>query len=199
MILFAICTGRLLKFLIIYYLCSLQVAPALYTHKVAHKKAIEKQQERIANMQLKLQTDYKIDFTDVSSQKTETEEDSVQKKKSIFGIFCGGLTNFQKFVHRNLNLIQLLTPMLLQDGPFLIVRLVLVSYYKVTGIYAFHDDNRKNSLVDLKVRLGLGIKSEYETRRHDIFNQAQILEYYIGTMPQERPTETIRKVDPPSA
>ena len=112
-----------------------QVAPALYTHKVAHKKAMERQQERIANMQLKLQTDSKIDFSDaMSPAKNDAEKDPVEKKKSIFGIFLRGLTNFQKFVHRNLNLIQLLTPMLLQDGPFLIVRLVLVSYYKVTGI-----------------------------------------------------------------
>ncbi len=111
----------------------LQVAPALYTHKVAHKKAIEKQQERIANLQLKLQTDGKIDMDDMSAN-NETNEDPVRKKKFIFGIFLRGLTKFQEFVHRNLNLIQLLTPMLLQDGPFLIVRLVLVAYYKVTGM-----------------------------------------------------------------
>lgn len=119
-----------------------QVAPALYTHKVAHKKAIERQKERINNLQLKLQSDPKIDMDDVASD-LETNTDTAQKSKSILGVFCGGLTSFQKLVHKNLNLIQLLTPMLLQDGPFLIVRLVLVSYYKVTGkpvssIYTLH-------------------------------------------------------------
>lgn len=94
---------------------------------------MEKQQERIANLQLKLQSDSKIDFYDASSN-NETIKDPVQEKTSIFGIFYRGLTKFQNFVHRNLNLIQLLTPMLLQDGPFLIVRLLLVSYYEVTGM-----------------------------------------------------------------
>ena len=89
--------------------------------------------ERIANHQLKLQSDTKIDFDDVSF-KNEKDRETAQKKGSIFGICFRGVTNFQNFVHRNLNLIQLLTPMLLQDGPFLIVRLVLVSYYKVTGM-----------------------------------------------------------------
>ena len=114
-----------------------QVAPALYTHKIAHKKAMEKQQERIANLQLKLQTDSKIDFEHMSTN-NETIKD--QKKKSIFGMFYRGLTNFQNLVHRNLNLIQILTPMFLQDGPFLIVRLVLVSYYKVTGMNMFANE-----------------------------------------------------------
>ena len=130
----------------------LQVAPALYTHKVAHKKAIEKQQERIANLQLKLQSDGKIDMDDMSAN-NETDEGPVRKKKFIFGIFLRGLTKFQEFVHRNLNLIQLLTPMLLQDGPFLIVRLVLVAYYKVTGMILNRIDsslsrveNRSNTL-----------------------------------------------------
>ena len=100
---------------------------------MAHKKAMEKQKERIANLQLKLQTDTKIDFADVSAD-NETNKDPIRKNIFIFGMCFRGLTNFQNFVHRNLNLIQLLTPMLLQDGPFLIVRLVLVSYYKVTGM-----------------------------------------------------------------
>lgn len=111
-----------------------QVAPALYTHKLAQKKAMEKQKDRIANYQLKIHRDTKIDLAGMADNDDETTKDPVPKKKSIFGIFFKGITNFQNFVHRNLNLIQLLTPMLLQDGPFLIVRLVLVSYYKVTGM-----------------------------------------------------------------
>ena len=140
----------------------LQVAPALYTHKVAHKKAIEKQQERIANLQLKLQTDGKIDMDDMSAN-NETNEDPVRKKKFVFGIFLRGLTKFQEFVHRNLNLIQLLTPMLLQDGPFLIVRLVLVAYYKVTGMILNRIDSslsrveyRSNTLYHSLVSRGAG-------------------------------------------
>ena len=107
---------------------------------------MEKQQERIANLQLKLQTDSKIHFDDVPNDDVESE-DPVPKKKSIFGVFYRGLTNFQNFVHRNLNLIQLLTPMLLQDGPFLIVRLVLVAYYKVTGMIRFAEVNLSLFLV----------------------------------------------------
>ena len=110
-----------------------QVAPTLYTHKVAHKKALEKQKERIENLQLKLQTDTKLDIDDGDNH--EVKVDTGKSSRSIFGILYRGLTKCQNIVHKNLNLIQLLTPMLLQDGPFLIVRLVLVSYYKVTGIF----------------------------------------------------------------
>lgn len=111
---------------------SSQVVPALYSHKLAHKKAIERQKERLNNLQLKLKSDQKLDEISMENgQMNETNEKP--NHKSVIQAFSKALTCFQEFVHRNLNLIQLLTPMLLQDGPFLIVRLLLVSYYKVKG------------------------------------------------------------------
>ncbi|XP_028396484.1 transmembrane protein 26-like [Dendronephthya gigantea] len=153
-----------------------QVAPALYTHKLAQKKAMDKQKDRIANLQLKLHADTKLDLAGIADDDYETNKDPVPKKKSVLGIFVKGITIFQNFVHRNLNLIQLLTPMLLQDGPFLIVRLVLVSYYKVTGSGTFLFLTAKNALlVMLQVYRICVLYCQPPEEEHDLFHEEDLV------------------------
>ncbi|XP_046841583.1 transmembrane protein 26-like [Xenia sp. Carnegie-2017] len=154
---------------------SYQVAPALYSHKLAHKKAIERQKERLNNLQLKLKSDQKLDEISMENgQMNETNEKS--NHKSVIQAFSKALTGFQEFVHRNLNLIQLLTPMLLQDGPFLIVRLLLVSYYKVKGSGTFLFLTAKNALlVTLQVYRICVLCCRPPEDEHDLFQEDEIV------------------------
>ena len=154
-----------------------QVAPALYTHKVAHIKAIERQKERLENLQLKLNPDVNADVENGMENITKLDENVTRRKsRSIFGKCFDSLTRFQNLVHQNLNLIQLLTPMLLQDGPFLIVRLVLVSYYKVTGSGTFLFLTAKNALlVMLQVYRICVLYCQPPEEEHDLFHEDALI------------------------
>ena len=151
-----------------------QVAPALYTHKIALRKAMERQKGRLQNTQLKLNAGTNSD--DGYGEDVVKSHEAPNEKKSIFGICFKGLTKFQNLVHRNLNLIQLLTPMLLQDGPFLIVRLVLVSYYKVTGSGTFLFLTAKNALlVMLQVYRICVLYCQPPEEEHDLFHEDELI------------------------
>lgn len=156
-----------------------QVAPALYTHKVAHRKAMERQKGRLQNLQLKLNADANANDGNGEGsivKPNETPNENKIKRKSIFEMCFKGLTRFQNLVHRNLNLIQLLTPMLLQDGPFLIVRLVLVSYYKVTGSGTFLFLTAKNALlVMLQVYRICVLYCQPPEEEHDLFHEDELI------------------------
>ena len=122
-----------------------RVAPALYTYKLAQRKAFEKQRERRDTMDM----DYLRSITHDKTVTTQNKKDS--KKPSFLARVLKALNKFessvQNFIHTHIDLIQLLTPMLLQDGPFLIIRLFVASKYDISQSNMFLFLIAKNALV----------------------------------------------------
>ena len=122
-----------------------RVAPALYTYKLAQRKAFERQRERRNTMDLD-------SLKPVShGRENQHQNDSGKKKDGILLRVLNALKHFestvQTFIHTHIDLIQLLTPMLLQDGPFLILRLFLASKYDLSESNMFLFLIAKNALV----------------------------------------------------
>ena len=122
-----------------------RVAPALYTYKLAQRKAFEKQRERLSTIDMHYLRSINHDKT-VGAEK-ETDD----KKTSLLARVLKALNQFessvQNFIHTHIDLIQLLTPMLLQDGPFLIIRLFVASKYDISESNMFLFLIAKNALV----------------------------------------------------
>lgn len=122
-----------------------RIAPALYTYKLAQRKALEKQRERRNTMDL----DY---LKPINQEKApRSASGNMNKKDKILPRILKALNRFenvvQNFIHSHIDLIQLLTPMLLQDGPFLILRLYLASNYDISESNMFVFLIAKNALV----------------------------------------------------
>lgn len=122
-----------------------KVAPALYTYKLAQRKAFEKQRERRDTMDM----DYLRNITHDKAATTQNKKDN--KKPSFLARVLKALNKFessvQNFIHTYIDLIQLLTPMLLQDGPFLIIRLFVASEHDISQSNMFLFLIAKNALV----------------------------------------------------
>ncbi|XP_028396636.1 transmembrane protein 26-like [Dendronephthya gigantea] len=122
-----------------------RVAPALYTYKLAQRKAFERQRERRNTMDLD-------SLKPIShGRENQQQNDSVKKKDGVLLRILKALKRFestvQNFIHTHIDLIQLLTPMLLQDGPFLILRLFVASEYDISESNMFLFLIAKNALV----------------------------------------------------
>jgi uncharacterized protein YfiM (DUF2279 family) len=123
-----------------------RVAPALYTYKLAQRKAFEKQQERRNTMDM----DFLRPITHDKRVHPQNNGDT-EKKDGFLARVLKALKQFegsvQNFIHTHIDLIQLLTPMLLQDGPFLILRLFVASKYDISESNMFVFLIAKNALV----------------------------------------------------
>jgi hypothetical protein len=121
-----------------------RVAPALYSYKLAQRKAFEKQRERRNTMDM--------DFLrPITHDKTVQRQNDEKKKESFPSRILNALKRFestvQNFIHTHIDLIQLLTPMVFQDGPFLILRLFVASKYDISESNMFVFLIAKNALV----------------------------------------------------
>ncbi|CAB4038164.1 Hypothetical predicted protein [Paramuricea clavata] len=150
-----------------------RVAPALYTYKLAQRKAFEKQQERRNTMDLDALRPVTHNETD------QPQNNSNDKKGSFLSRALKTLKQFestvQNFIHTHIDLIQLLTPMVLQDGPFLILRLFVASKYDITESNMFVFLIAKNALVVMLQVYRICVlyckPSEHEGTEDDIFNE----------------------------
>lgn len=150
-----------------------RVAPALYTYKLAQRKAFEKQQERRNTMDLD-------SLRPVTHNETDQQQNNSDDKKGSF--LSRGLktlkqfeSTVQNFIHTHIDLIQLLTPMVLQDGPFLILRLFVASKYDISESNMFVFLIAKNALVVMLQVYRICVlyckPSESEGTEDDIFNE----------------------------
>lgn len=156
-----------------------RVAPALYTYKLAQRKAIEKQRERRNTMDLHSLRPASLEKSPISQSPTG----STPPPKSNSGIsrVLRALRKFEKtvqgFIHTHIDLIQLLTPMLLQDGPFLILRLFVVSQYDTSESNMFLFLIAKNALVVMLQVYRICVlyckPSDREGTEEDIFHEQE--------------------------
>ena len=150
-----------------------RVAPALYTYKLAQRRAFEKQRERRNTMDLDTLRPV------AHEKKTESENSKVGQKKSFVSRVLKALNQFestvQNFIRAHIDLIQLLTPMLLQDGPFLILRLFVASKYDISESNMFLFLIAKNALVVMLQVYRICVlyckPSEREGTEDDIFTE----------------------------
>ncbi|XP_032221007.2 transmembrane protein 26 isoform X2 [Nematostella vectensis] len=103
-----------------------RVGPALYATKVAESQ--EKNEIRLKFIQTKNGLEIKPDIPENDVEKapeTNTHQlGCMQKLERCY-------TNMGKIVNEYIELVSLLVPMLMQDGPFLIIRLIAIAYYEV--------------------------------------------------------------------
>ena len=126
-----------------------RVAPALYTYKLAQRKAMERQKERRSTMDLHSLHPGGVE-NNLDAQSGAKSEANLGTKTRISRLL-GALKKFeetvQKCIHTYIDVIQLLTPMLFQDGPFLIIRLFVLSKYDTSESNMFLFLIAKNALV----------------------------------------------------
>lgn len=147
-----------------------RVAPALYTYKLAQKKAFEKQQERRNTMDMDF---LRPIIHNKCPASTKDKKDGfllrVLKALKVFE------SRVQDFIHTHIDMIQLLTPMLLQDGPFLILRLFVASKYDISESNMFVFLIAKNALVVMLQVYRICVlyckPSESEGTEDDIFTE----------------------------
>lgn len=125
-------------------------SPALYTVKKGNSKAgTEREEIRVRYIQTKFGLEIKPEMTSVTS----TDEEETIGKNVPLGRCPRCWYKFNKAVNElaikmqdYTELISLLIPMLMQDGPFLIIRLIVIAYYQI-----YHDTlyflTVKNALV----------------------------------------------------
>ena len=156
-----------------------RIAPALYTYKLAQRKAIERQRERRNTMDL----DSLRPANQEKNAPTQAGRHSapISETKSSISPKVQALKQFeetvQNFIHTHIDLIQLLTPMLLQDGPFLIMRLFLVSQYDTSESNMFFFLIAKNALVVMLQVYRICVlycrPNEQEDAEEDIFQEQE--------------------------
>jgi len=128
-----------------------QVAPssALYTYKKNHSQDSKEQDEiRVRYIQTKFGLEIKPEMTSVTS--IDEEEATVHISQGscsrCWHKVTNALDNAATKMQDYTELVSLLIPMLMQDGPFLIIRLIVIAYYQV-----YHDTlyflTVKNALV----------------------------------------------------
>lgn len=125
-------------------------SPALYTVKKGNNKAgTEREEIHVRYIQTKFGLEIKPEMTSVTS----TDEEETIDKHVPLGRCPRCWYKFNKAVNElaikmqdYTELISLLIPMLMQDGPFLIIRLIVIAYYQI-----YHDTlyflTVKNALV----------------------------------------------------
>ena len=149
-----------------------RVAPALYTYKLAQRKAFEKQKERRSTMD----TDF---LRPITHEKKAELQNNGEKKDSFLARVLKALKRFegtvQNFIHTHIDMIQLLTPLLVQDGPFLILRLYVASKYDISESNMFVFLIAKNALVVMLQVYRICVlyckPSESEGTEDDIFTE----------------------------
>lgn len=116
-----------------------QVAPsaALYTNKKDQtQEGSEREEIRVKYIHTKFGLDIKPEMASVTS--TDEEEAVIQASHRRFAGFGLRLSKVRENVATKMQdyaeLVSLLIPMLMQDGPFLVIRLIVIAYY---GVY--HD------------------------------------------------------------
>lgn len=125
-------------------------SPALYTFKKDNSKAgTEREEVRVRYIQTKFGLEIKPEMTSATS----TDEEEANGNQVRLGRCTHCWYKFNKAVNElaikmqdYTELISLLIPMLMQDGPFLIIRLIVIAYYQI-----YHDTlyflTVKNALV----------------------------------------------------
>ena len=148
-----------------------RVAPALYTYRLAQRKALEKQKERRNTMDM--------DFLRPISHEKRAERQNNVEKDSFLSRVLKALKRFegtvQNFIHTHIDMIQLLTPLVVQDGPFLILRLFVASKYDISESNMFVFLIAKNALVVMLQVYRICVlyckPSESEGTEDDIFTE----------------------------
>lgn len=128
-----------------------QVAPsrALYTNKKNNNQDSKERDEiRVRYIQTKFGLEIKPEMTSGTSidEEEATTHAPQGRCKRCWHKLTEGLDNVATKMQDYTELVSLLIPMLMQDGPFLIIRLIVIAYYKV-----YHDTlyflTVKNALV----------------------------------------------------
>lgn len=124
-------------------------SPALYTTKRSNSQdGNEREEIRVRYIQTKFGLEIKPEMTSVTS--TDEEEATTQvphgKCTGCWYRFTKVLDNFAIKMQDYTELVSLLISMMMQDGPFLVIRLIVIAYYRV-----YHDTlyflTIKNALV----------------------------------------------------
>ena len=124
-------------------------SPALYTTKKSNSQdGNEREEIRVRYIQTKFSLEIKPEMTSVTSADEEEAATQVPHGKCIgcWYRFTKALDNLAIKMQDYTEFVSLLIPMMMQDGPFLIIRLIVIAYY---GVY--HDTlyflTVKNALV----------------------------------------------------
>lgn len=125
-------------------------SPALYTYKKNHSQDSKAHDQiRVRYIQTKSGLEIKPEmtsFTSMDEEEAATTHAPQGKCTRCWHKFHKALDNFAMKMQDYTELVSLLIPMLMQDGPFLIIRLIVIAYYKV-----YHDTlyflTVKNALV----------------------------------------------------
>lgn len=124
-------------------------SPALYTYKKNYSQDSKEQDEiRVRYIQTKFGLEIKPEMTSVTSidEEEATVHISQGSCRRCWHKVTNALDNAATKMQDYTELVSLLIPMLMQDGPFLIIRLIVIAYYQV-----YHDTlyflTVKNALV----------------------------------------------------
>ncbi|KAJ7390162.1 hypothetical protein OS493_026669 [Desmophyllum pertusum] len=113
-------------------------SPALYTYKKSHSQDSKAHDQiRVRYIQTKSGLEIKPEmtsFTSMDEEEAATTHAPQGKCTRCWHKFHKALDNFAMKMQDYTELVSLLIPMLMQDGPFLIIRLIVIAYYKV-----YHD------------------------------------------------------------
>ena len=124
-------------------------SPALYTYKKNRSQDDNEREEiRVRYIQTKFGLEIKPEMTSVTS--TDEEEATAQvphgKCTRCWHRFTKAVDDLGTKMKDYTELVSLLIPMLMQDGPFLVIRLIVIAYYQI-----YHDTlyflTVKNALV----------------------------------------------------
>lgn len=124
-------------------------SPALYTYKKNYSQDSKERDEiRVRYIQTKFGLEIKPEMTSVTSidEEEATVHISQGSRRRCWHKVTNALDNAATKMQDYTELVSLLIPMLMQDGPFLIIRLIVIAYYQV-----YHDTlyflTVKNALV----------------------------------------------------
>lgn len=126
-------------------------SPALYTNKKNQSQdGSERGEIRVRYIQTKFGLEIKPEMTSVTSTDDEEAMPQVPHGRcaqcTCWHRFTKALDDFANKMQDYAELVSLLIPMLMQDGPFLVIRLIVIAYYQI-----YHDTlyflTVKNALV----------------------------------------------------
>lgn len=124
-------------------------SPALYIYKKDQSREYkEKEEIRVGYIQTKSGLEIKPVMTSVTSMDEEEAATHASRGRCnrCWKRFTQGVDNFAGKMKDYTELVSLLIPMLMQDGPFLVIRLIVIAYYQI-----YHDTlyflTVKNALV----------------------------------------------------
>ena len=124
-------------------------SPALYIYKKDQSREYkEKEEIRVRYIQTKSGLEIKPVMTSVTSMDEEEAATHASRGRCnrCWKRFTQGVDNFAGKMKDYTELVSLLIPMLMQDGPFLVIRLIVIAYYQI-----YHDTlyflTVKNALV----------------------------------------------------